>query len=388
MKILHIASILPSSRNPDANKYVVSIINGTFNILQSAKCYILHPAGYKLNAIKGYICEKVECKVELEESRKYINVKILKYLSVGRSALLHSWFSYIFMRPARIPHEVLQGAEITHAHYIYPDGCLSYNIYMKYNIPYVLTLQNEKRFLRNKLLQEFAKQILINASAIATHSPAMANVVSNIYNKDVWIIPLGVHEDFFIMNTDRDVDRAGFRILTVARLLKIKNIDKSIMAFAKFIKSYSSSAIYTIIGDGPEYDFLRKLAEKHDLCSNIEFMGNKSKDSIIEVMQKSDVFLLNSRKESYGQSVAEALSCGLPTIVTKYSGIWEIFGEGSGMTQVDPSSVEDIYLNIVALYSDKALRDKLSKEALVVRKNFSWKSASEKYVDLYCQAVT
>ena len=50
----------------------------------------------------------------------------------------------------------------------------------------------------------------------------------------------------------------------------------------------------------------------------------------------ADAFILPSHQENFGISVAEALSCGVPTLITDKVNIWsEVAGAGAGFVETD-----------------------------------------------------
>ena len=75
-----------------------------------------------------------------------------------------------------------------------------------------------------------------------------------------------------------------------------------------------------IIGDGPERKKLEKFVIKRNLKNNINFLGILNKSKIAHFMQKSDFLLSVSKIETFGITIAEAISCGLPCILINSGG--------------------------------------------------------------------
>lgn len=95
--------------------------------------------------------------------------------------------------------------------------------------------------------------------------------------------------------------------LYVGRLAKEKGVD----LFCQALCDLGLKGI--VVGDGPELETLKKMfAEPY-----IEFVGWKSRDEVVEYMKNARALVFPSRwYETDGLSVREALSIGLPCIVS------------------------------------------------------------------------
>lgn len=96
------------------------------------------------------------------------------------------------------------------------------------------------------------------------------------------------------------------------------------------------------------------LISNLDVPKNVSFVGPKSAYEIIEILDKSDVFLLPSFSEGFSCSVVEAMSRGLPVIATKVGSNEELLGKSQGELLLDTCSGHDIAKAILKL---KCLRD-------------------------------
>ncbi|EGQ5301395.1 glycosyltransferase, partial [Enterobacter hormaechei] len=109
-------------------------------------------------------------------------------------------------------------------------------------------------------------------------------------------------------------------ICSVGYLMQKKGFDRLILAFDKIKENYNIAFQLKIIGDGPDLDTLKEMIEQKGLKSNIEMLGEQSKDEIAYHMGQSDVFILLSRVETFGVVFIEALASGLFCIATKSGG--------------------------------------------------------------------
>ena len=69
-----------------------------------------------------------------------------------------------------------------------------------------------------------------------------------------------------------------------------------------------------LAGDGPERKRLQDLAESLGIDRACRFLGNIDRSSVRDEMRKCDLFVLPSRKETFGVVLLEAMACGKPVI--------------------------------------------------------------------------
>lgn len=93
------------------------------------------------------------------------------------------------------------------------------------------------------------------------------------------------------------------------------------------------------------------------------------------VFAGTEAFVLPSLYEGFGIPVVDAMACGIPVIVSNVSSLPEVVGDAGLL--VDPKSVTQIEQAIRLISTDKKLRDRLSKKALLQSKNFSWKKMAK-----------
>lgn len=105
-------------------------------------------------------------------------------------------------------------------------------------------------------------------------------------------------------------------IISAGRLVKEKNVDIIINAFARIPKKLGAKLI--IFGTGYLKDDLEKLIKINNLQNDVILMG-ESKDTkeLQDYFAASDLFVMPSSFEGFGNVLVEALAEGLPCIVSK-----------------------------------------------------------------------
>lgn len=110
-------------------------------------------------------------------------------------------------------------------------------------------------------------------------------------------------------------------ILYVGRLEEYKGVQYAIRALP-FLPWHRLH----IIGKGPYKEALVKEAAAAGVQDRVAFMADQSRQDLLRWYATADVFVMLSRFEAYGITVAEALTAGVPCIVAGGSALSEFAG--------------------------------------------------------------
>jgi glycosyltransferase involved in cell wall biosynthesis len=111
--------------------------------------------------------------------------------------------------------------------------------------------------------------------------------------------------------------------LIVGEMVAYKRLDYAISTFAR------NGRRLKVVGDGPEYQSLRKLA-----TPNIEFCGHVPDADLRELYARS-LGLIMPGEEDFGMTMVESLASGKPVIALGRGGALEIVGEDCGVLYPD-----------------------------------------------------
>jgi len=113
----------------------------------------------------------------------------------------------------------------------------------------------------------------------------------------------------------RDGEEDHFTILTVGRLVKVKNVKLQIEAMADVLKIFPKTEL-VVVGDGNERKRLEKLTGKLKIQKNVKFTGAGWGQDLIIYYKKADLFVLTSNNEGWGLVIIEAMASGCPVVMT------------------------------------------------------------------------
>ncbi len=108
--------------------------------------------------------------------------------------------------------------------------------------------------------------------------------------------------------------------LTVGRLARVKRIDLMIQALAQV-----PSLHFVVAGSGPD-DMTNEYHGLADACGvseRITWLGHVDGEQLSAAYFSADLFTLTSEDENFSMVTLEALSCGLPVLLSHYVGVWE-----------------------------------------------------------------
>jgi glycosyltransferase involved in cell wall biosynthesis len=199
----------------------------------------------------------------------------------------------------------------------------------------------------------------------------------------VELIPLGFSSSFVRNQKPPAKDR--IRILTVAELIKLKNIDKVISAMKELVSKYN--IVYTIIGRGPEKDALVKMTQALHLEKNIQFIDYVPHETIAAEMHNHDIFIMPSYFETFGRVYFEAMAMGIPVICAKNSGIYGIFNENEEGISVDHQSVNEITRALEFLITNETKRLEIGMNGKKLVEQYTWENIATMLHKKYLQVT-
>jgi glycosyltransferase involved in cell wall biosynthesis len=181
----------------------------------------------------------------------------------------------------------------------------------------------------------------------------------------VRVIPNGVDTDQFRPAADVATLRQAMEIPAdapvagiVAALRPEKNHGLFLQAAAEVTRRIPS-AVFLVVGDGPERATLERLARELGLTDNVRFLGSRS--DVPQILSLLDVFVLTSHNEANPVSILEAMSCERPVVATSVGSIAEAVREGQTGHLVPPGDRAALVERIVELFENPAAAHRLGR---------------------------
>lgn len=278
-----------------------------------------------------------------------------------------------------------------HAHTLFTDGGVAWNIKKDFGIPYIVTVRNTdvNVFFKYRVaLRQHGREILRGASAIVFLSPSYRDEVYRNYverfeeeefRKKTFIIPNGI-DPFWLKNAPEPNKKQNdtiIRCIYAGAVNKNKNI-KTTLCACDVLKGKGYSVFYTVIGKIESKKIYQMLIDR----DYVTYISPQPKEKLIEFYRANDIFVMPSRTETFGLVYAEALSQGLPIIYTRGQGFDGQFPDGEVGYSVDSSDPNQIAETILKLAEEK---EKMTPICINKSRKFDWEKISRSYSEIYKQ---
>ena len=231
---------------------------------------------------------------------------------------------------------------------------------------------------QHKLIEETYKKI----QALITPSTAVMNRIDQYFNVPETcyrhVVPNMVDTDYFVPLKEKPfVNR--FTFLIVAMLRPEKRIDKIIESFIAIGNTHLAKI--RVVGDGPEYQKLLDISKQRSLTRQVEFIRETGREVVLKNLQRADVCMLCSKMETFGVTLIEALSCGVPVIGGNIGGATDIINKENGiLVPIDnPIALHEAMKEMME-HPEKYDPKKIREDAI---KRFDKRVVIEKLEDIY-----
>jgi glycosyltransferase involved in cell wall biosynthesis len=155
--------------------------------------------------------------------------------------------------------------------------------------------------------------------------------------------------------------RRPCRFLYVGRLSPEKGVDVLLRALDGL------DAELVVAGSGPEDARLRAAAP-----ASVRFLGNVGRDDLPRVYAEADAFVLPSLSETWGMTLNEAASAGLPLVASDAAGgSWDVLEDGGNGFRVPAGDHAALHDVLRRLCSDPELRARMGARSRELAARFT-----------------
>ena len=173
----------------------------------------------------------------------------------------------------------------------------------------------------------------------------------------------------------------GKTMTAMGRLSYEKGFSLLLYAFASIAARHPAWRL-RIYGEGPLRSELEELPQRLGLSERVSFPGFTNRPAA--AMRQSDLFVLPSLSEGFGNVLTEAMACGLAVVSFDCpSGPRHIIRDGFDGLLVPPRNVPALASALDRLMSDEAARARLAANARGVLERF----AEEKVMGMWEQVI-
>lgn len=203
------------------------------------------------------------------------------------------------------------------------------------------------------------------------------------------ILPESLQLNKFSINVNRRHQNKIPVLLTVGRLVEKKGHEFGLHALSK-LKKQHQKFIYYIAGSGPLEDSLKSLSKKLNLEKDVVFLGEVTQDEVIDLYNKTDIFILpcvtakNGDKEGQALVLQEAQLSGIPVISTIHNGIPEGVKDKLSGYLVEEKDIVTLAARIKELLENSKKRHSMGEQGKIfVKMKYGHIVLAKKLIQIY-----
>jgi len=194
------------------------------------------------------------------------------------------------------------------------------------------------------------------------------------------ILPYGVGKDFVAAGEKRarDGKEGKIRLLYLGQLTQRKGL-KFLLEAWKGITAGQAELV--LMGGGAQRVWKKQAG------AGVTFVGQASRDRVLEEMGRSDVLILPSLFEGFGLVILEAMAAGLPVITTQNTGGPDVTGEGEEGFVVPAGNAEALREKMEWFIKNPEKAKEMGKAAHRKAKEFTWERYGKAYAEIVREVV-
>ncbi len=147
------------------------------------------------------------------------------------------------------------------------------------------------------------------------------------------------------------------QLVMVARFAEPKDHRTLIRALSGLI---DQSWNLVLVGDGPLRNDIERLVDEEGLEDRVAFMG--SRKDVPDILAKSQLFILSSKREGFPLSTLEGMRAGMPVLASDVGGVSEAVVDGENGYLCTADDIESLRTGIFNLISNSDLRQRMGKK--------------------------
>jgi len=183
----------------------------------------------------------------------------------------------------------------------------------------------------------------------------------------------------------KDTARGRFVMMYHGTLTWIYGLEIAVEAFA-LARERMPEAEFWILGFGPEESSLERLIQQSGLTSSVRLIGAIPPAEIPGWLKQCDVGILPIRRDvfldfAFPNKLAEYIITGKPVIISRLKALCHYFSE-EALAYFEPGNSQDLATEMVRIYRDTGLRDRLVARAKQEYMPIRWDVMKQRYLTL------
>lgn len=233
----------------------------------------------------------------------------------------------------------------------------------------------------NRMVYDLERKGMLAADRVITVSNLTRNIVINKYGIDpAKVVTLHNAVDFQSY-TDMNIERGvKEKVVTFLGRITYQKGPEYFIEAAKKVLKYYPNVRFVMAGSGDLLNRSIRRVAKLKMATRFHFTGFLKGQDVQKMFAQSDVYVMPSVSEPFGISPLEAMRSGVPTIISKQSGVAEVLKHAIKVDFWDVDAMADA---IYALLAYPALPKMAERCGMDEVNTLKWENAAFKLKQIY-----
>ena len=274
----------------------------------------------------------------------------------------------IFPKAVRIAYEMeRKGVTHVHAHFANHPTVAALIVHRLTGIPFSFTAHGHDIHVERRMLRE---KVDASAFAIMISEYNRRLVLQECPGTDpdkLHVLHCGADTALFAPE-ERSVPAGTLSIVCVGSFIEVKG-HRHLIEACRLLRDRGVSIRCHLVGDGPGRDAITAQVREAGLEREIVWHGPLPRPAVARLMSEADVVVQPSvptrrgSREGIPVSLMEGMSCGLPAVASRISGIPELVDDGGSGILVPPENPGALADALERIASDPELRRRMGRAA-------------------------
>lgn len=233
-------------------------------------------------------------------------------------------------------------------------------------------LWDEKNIFRYKEEIDLSQYFIV-----ASQMSKRSIIYTTKQDKNIYVIPYGVTNKFFQSSALTKTHTSPLKLIYVGLICYRKGLHHLLPLISYYFKD---TVELTLVG---YYHPNNSLYQRYKDYPNIKFTGPINHKELYKYYQEADVFVFPTLGEGYGLVILEALSCGIPCIVSNLAGGDDAIENGKNGFVFEGGNDSDL-INKIQWFIDHPCKiNEMSSYCKEIARQYTW----ERYSQNLCYAI-
>jgi len=171
-------------------------------------------------------------------------------------------------------------------------------------------------------------------------------------------------------------------ILFVSTIEPRKNLPGLLQAYRRLRDDYKRTETLVLVGgNGWLWEEVYETVDRLDLKQHVAFLGHVYSNDLVYLYNAARLFVHPAFYEGFGLPPLEAMSCGVPVIVSNTSAFPEVVGDAGIM--VNPQDIDGLTVAMWRALTEEEIRQDMISKGLKRAQTFSWEQAARQTLQVY-----